>query len=349
MTQFRYPTHPSVRGIFGAGFRLPERACQGVRLDPSKQDLAGVHSQQRGKRLPLAAFPTARQSKRQFRATYMNTKNHPSRTQAQLADIHDLYQESVQAPEADVEFFIETYNKLRHKKPLIMREDFCGTALLSVKWCESDRERTAIGIDLDQPTLDWGHEHNIATATGDMAHRVKLVHANVLDDIDDKADITCALNFSYNIFKTRDELRAYFEAARRGLKKDGMLILDMFGGTETMDELEEERDVDDEDFTYVWDQHKFNPITHDILCYIHFNFPDGSGIRKAFTYDWRLWTIPEITELLQEAGFSKVRVFWEEFVEDEDDEDELEGTGNYFETTEEENQESWVNYIVADY
>ena len=279
----------------------------------------------------------------------MNAKNNQNKTQAQLADIHDLYQESVQAPEADIEFFIETYNKLRHNKPLIMREDFCGTALLSIKWCESDPDRTAIGIDLDQPTLTWGRKHNIESARGSLPDRVRLINANVLDNIDEKADITCALNFSYNIFKTRDELRAYFEAAHRGLKEDGMLVLDIFGGTETMDELEEERDVDDEDFTFVWDQDKFNPITHDMLCYIHFNFPDGSEIRKAFTYDWRLWTIPEISELLKEAGFSKVRVFWEEFVEDEDDDEELEGTGNYYETTEEENQESWVNYIVADY
>lgn len=279
----------------------------------------------------------------------MSAKKDQPGTQAQLADIHDLYQKSVQAPEADIEFFIETYDKLRNKKALVMREDFCGTALLSVKWCESDPERTAIGVDLDQPTLDWGRERNIEAAGGDMATRIKLVNANVLDEFDVKADITCALNFSYNIFKTRDVLRDYFKAAHRGLKEDGMLILDMFGGTETMDELEEERDVDDEDFTYVWDQDKFNPITHDILCYIHFNFPDNSEIRKAFTYDWRLWSIPEVSELLKEAGFSKVRVFWEEFVEDEDDEDELEGTGNYFETADEENQESWVIYIVADY
>ena len=58
--------------------------------------------------------------------------------------------------------------------------------------------------------------------------------------------------------------------------------------------------------------------------------------------------LPEISELLQEAGFRKVRVYWEEFVEDEDDDEELEGTGEYFEQTDVENQESWVNYIVAE-
>jgi hypothetical protein len=270
---------------------------------------------------------------------------------ADTADIHDLYQKAVQAPEADVEFFLTAFSKLRDRKPLIMREDFCGTALLSVEWCKTDPERTAIGIDLDGPTLEWGQRYNIDAAGDDMKRRVTLIEANVLaqDATPVKADITCALNFSYNIFKTRDALRDYFVAAHAGLKDDGMLILDMFGGTETMDELEEDRDVDDEDFTYIWDQAKFNPITHEMLCHIHFKLPDGSKVKKAFTYDWRLWTIPEVSELLIEAGFSKVRVFWEEFVDSDEDDDEMECTGEYEEVTDAENQESWVNYIVADY
>lgn len=281
----------------------------------------------------------------------MSPKHQNAKTLAKTANIHDLYQNAVQAPEADVEFFIDTYKKLRGKQALLMREDFCGTALLSVEWCKTDPARSAIGIDLDKPTLDWGQEHNIDSAGGNMKERVTLIEANVLDTDATplKADITCALNFSYNIFKTRDALREYFIAARNGLKEDGLFIIDMFGGTETMDELEEERDVDDEDFTYIWDQKKFNPITHEMLCHIHFIFPDGSKLKKAFTYDWRLWTMPEVIELMKEAGFSKVRVFWEEFVDSDDDDEEMEGTGDYEEVTEPENQESWVNYIVAEY
>ncbi len=86
-----------------------------------------------------------------------------------------------------------------------------------------------------------------------------------------------------------------------------------------------------------------------MTCYIHFEFDDGSRMDKAFTYEWRLWMIPEVSELLKEAGFSKVHVYWEEFVEDEDDDEEMEGTGIYHDVTEAEQQESWVNYIVAEY
>jgi hypothetical protein len=157
------------------------------------------------------------------------------------------------------------------------------------------------------------------------------------------------MNFSYCIFKTRDALRDYFQVALNGLKDDGILILDLFGGTETIDILEEEREIDeDDDVTYVWDQDYYNPITHEMTCFIHFHFSDGSKINKAFEYNWRLWSIPEIRELLEEAGFSKSRVYWEKYVDSDEDDDELEGTGEYYETEEVENQESWIIYIVAE-
>ncbi len=275
----------------------------------------------------------------------------PTPTLAEQADRFVLYQKAVQSPESDIEFYDQTYRQLRGKKPMVLREDFCGTALLSVEWCKTDPERRAIGVDLCEETLDWGREHNVMFAGADTADRVTLIHGNVLDAPQEKVDVTCAMNFSYCCFKTRDQLRGYFENARRGLKDDGLLVLDLIGGTETMDALEEEREVDDEDFTYIWDQDRFNPITHEMSCFIHFAFEDDSRIDRAFSYDWRVWGIPEIRELLEEAGFSKVRVYWEEFEDsddDDDEEDELEGTGEYYEQTEVENQESWICYIVAE-
>ena len=92
-------------------------------------------------------------------------------------------------------------------------------------------------------------------------------------------------------------------------------------------------------FTYVWDQNSFDPITHDIVNHIHFEFKDGSRIDKAFTYEWRYWTLPEITELLKEAGFSEVHVYWDQAGEDEEE--------KYKRTTRAENQPGWLAYLVA--
>jgi hypothetical protein len=114
---------------------------------------------------------------------------------------------------------------------------------------------------------------------------------------------------------------------------------ELYGGTEAIVEIEETRAV--EDFTFIWNQAEFNPITNETLCHIHFEFKDGSRLDKAFTYDWRLWSIPEVKELLEAAGFASVDVYWEAVDEDGD------GTGEHRLTTREENQEGWLVLIVA--
>ncbi|MDH5178363.1 MAG: class I SAM-dependent methyltransferase [Gammaproteobacteria bacterium] len=271
-----------------------------------------------------------------------------AKTMAEQADRHILYQEAVQDPETEVENFTKFYMDIRGKKPLSMKEDFCGTGYLATEWAKSDPKRSAWGVDYDRETVEWGLKHNVEPAGSDVAERVKLIVDDVRNVTEPKVDITCGLNFSYCIFETRDELREYFAKAREGLKDDGMLILDMFGGTECYDELEEETELEDNDATYIWEHVSFNPINNHVECAIHFEFPDGSRLEKAFTYAWRFWSLIEIRELLQEAGYSKVRVFWEKFEEDEEDDEFMEGTGEYYEATEVENQESWMVYIVAE-
>ena len=64
-------------------------------------------------------------------------------------------------------------------------------------------------------------------------------------------------------------------------------------------------------FTYEWEQACFNPITGEMGCYIHFTFPDRSRMERAFSYTWRLWTLPEIREMLDEAGFPRTTVYWQ--------------------------------------
>lgn len=258
---------------------------------------------------------------------------------AKLADKHDLYQKSVQDPEAEIVFFDKVYRKHRRRRPLSFKEDFCGTAYLSTTWVESHKKRTAIGVDLDQPTLDWGTTRHIEAKKKSVRDRITLVNANVLDVKEPKVDLTCALNFSYCVFKTREDLEQYARVAHEGLKDDGIFFCELFGGTEGITDLVEYRELDG--FTYVWEQAKYNPITNEILCHIHFEFPDGSKMKRAFTYDWRLWTIPEVRECLEAAGFSKTEVWWDPV------EDDAKGDDYYRVTEEEENQEGWLVYIVG--
>ena len=284
--------------------------------------------------------------KRTSKSTGKKTAKKVARpTLAQKADKHQLYQWSVQSPGVDIEFFTEEFTRHRGRKPMRLREDFCGTALMSTEWCKTDPERTALGVDLDGDTLQYGREHNLAPA-GEAAKRVKLAQADVRETRFAKVDLTLAMNFSYCVFKTRDELQAYFAAAHKGLVKDGVLALEVYGGTESMSTLTEERDVR-AGATYIWEQEKFSPISHETLCHISWRFKkDKSVLHRAFTYDWRLWTLPELRELMLAAGFKSVKFYFERVDGDEDDEF-LTGTGEFIEQDEIENQEAFLAYVLA--
>ncbi len=278
----------------------------------------------------------------------MSSEPRKKTTRAEEADRHALYQMAVQCPEAEVEFFEKTFRELRGRDALSLKEDFCGTAYLATEWCKGDPARSAIGVDYDADPLAWGRQHNVEAAGEDVASRVTLIQDDVRNVTEPKVDIVCAFNFSYCLFEKRDELIGYFRKTRESLKDDGLLVLDLFGGTECADVLEEETELEDEGVTYVWEHVSFNPIDNHMACAIHFDFDDGSRLENAFTYEWRLWAIPEVKEMLEEAGYKKVRIYWERYEEGDEDDDEMEGTGEYYETTEVENQESWMIYIVAE-
>ncbi|HEY1774394.1 MAG TPA: class I SAM-dependent methyltransferase [Gammaproteobacteria bacterium] len=230
-------------------------------------------------------------------------------TLAERADRHALYQRAVQDAGWEIDFMAQTYKQLRGRNPQRLREDFCATALFACSWVKSGADREAIGIDLDPEVLAWGREHNVSKLKPAAAKRLTLIEGDVLQARAAPADLICAFNFSYWIFRERALLRRYFESVRAGLARDGIFMLDAYGGYDAFRVQKEREDMGR--FTYIWDQADYNPITGDTTCHIHFAFPDGSRLNKAFSYHWRLWTLPEVQELLAEAGFSRSRVYWQ--------------------------------------
>lgn len=265
--------------------------------------------------------------------------------QAELANKHELYERAVQAPKVDCGFFRSTYKALRGREPLVLREDFCGTGNLCATWLRGGKERRAVGVDLDGPTIEWGKARHFR---GGISERMQFIQGDVCDVHDTKADVTAALNFSFCVFKTREEMLRYFQATKRGLAAGGLLVLEMYGGHEANQEISEEREIGDGEYTYCWEQEWFNPLDHTTRCHISFRFPDKSRLDRAFTYDWRVWTLPELRELLLEAGFRKVRFYWEDMIDDPNDPDEFVSSGRFVEITKVENQDSWLAYVVAE-
>lgn len=262
------------------------------------------------------------------------------RTMAEKADIHELYEEAVQDVEMEVEFLQTTFRELRGRTAHLFREDFCGTASACCQWVRQGPEFRAIGVDIDPEVLDWGRRNRVGRLAPEDQARVQLLESDVMAAETPPVDLIAALNFSYFIFDTREALRAYFKRCFDALKDDGVLFLDMYGGPEAQEETKEKTKY--KNFTYVWHQAEFHPVTHFVRCHIHFKFPDGSKIKKAFTYEWRLWTAPEIRELLLEAGFARATVYWEG--EDEDGE----GNGEFTPTDEGVADLAWIAYVVAE-
>lgn len=262
-----------------------------------------------------------------------------SRLSARSADKYDLYQRAVQAPEDDARFLARLFRRLRGRPARHLREDFCGTALLAATWIARHAQNTAEGFDIDPEPLEWGREHNFAPL-GAAAQRMHFHQADVREKSLQRPDVRVAFNFSYCGLRTRAELLDYFRAARRDVARDGLFVLDVHGGPEIYEEMEEERPVEG-GFTYVWEQGDFHPATGLTKRYISFEFRDGSELHRIFRYDWRLWTLPELKDALEEAGFSQVDSYWE------GEGDDGEGDGNFRKHARGDNCPAWIAYLVA--
>lgn len=260
---------------------------------------------------------------------------------ARTADRHVLYQRSVQAPEADAAFYDRWFRRYAGRPLRVLREDFCGTAVLSCHHVKRHPDNRAIGVDLHWPTLAWGRMHNVKPLLdAEQERRLDLRQQDVLTVRGPKVDAILALNFSYSVFKTRALLGAYVKNCFRTLKPGGVLFMDAWGGPDVLTKQTDR--TDHRTFVYEWEQVGYDPISHEIECAIHFAFPDGTRLRNAFVYDWRLWTLAEMRELMAEAGFRKIEVLWEAT-------DTKTGSGNgvFYRTKRGGMDEAWIAIVVG--
>lgn len=259
---------------------------------------------------------------------------------ARSADKYELYQLAVQSVEPDIAFLRRVYKKEHGVPARHFREDFSGTGLLTAEWIRKGPKFTAEAFDIDPEPIAWGRARHFAEL-GEAAARATLHLKDVREPSDRAPDVRCAQNFSYWVFKTRAEMLDYFRKVRDDLADGGIFVLDAHGGPESIEEREEET-VIDAGFTYVWDQHWFSPVTHEAKMRIHFRFKDGTEMKRAFSYEWRVWSLPELRDVLLDAGFSRVDNYWEGT-----DDDGVSGNGVYRKTRHGTNDPAWVTYLVA--
>ncbi|CBI28342.3 unnamed protein product, partial [Vitis vinifera] len=297
-----------------------------------------------------------------------------------------LYQQSVQSPKGDISYLQKFFLMyVGGRVPLHLQEDFCGTALLSTEWLRSDPRRTAVGLDLDVEALDWCMENNVNKIGADGYSRLSLFHGNVLQPLESKLvksqlsdiirnftledsiadsgtiikrnfglparDIVCAFNYSCCCLHKRGELVLYFKHVLDVLsKKGGIFVMDLYGGTSSECKLRLQRRFPN--FTYYWEQAEFDIIQRKTRISLHFHLQKQQRkLRHAFSYSWRLWSLPEIKDCLEEAGFHSVH-FWIRQMPDTEENRSTEGFGigqdvKYEEVASFQQQDAWNAYIVG--
>lgn len=266
----------------------------------------------------------------------MRSRSRPRRTPKPTPDPHQLYEQAVQHPPTDLAR-IDGAVRRAGGTPRRLREDFSGTALLASAWVGAGPGRTATAVDLDPAVHAWARANRLPEL-GPAAGRLSLVTADVREGPPGPFDAVVALNFSWQVFHTREALRGYLAAARSALAPRGVIVLDVFGGWEAQQVLVERRRLRG-GVTYVWEHESFDPITHRLRCAIHFELPGGRRLGRAFHYDWRLWSVPELSELLGEAGFEEVEVLWDVAPARHEE--------RYLPRASAENQPGWIAYVVG--
>ncbi len=260
---------------------------------------------------------------------------------AETFDRHHLYQQSVQCVEAEIDFVDDIFKEYRSRRATSLREDFCGTANTSCEWVRRRSKNRAIGVDIDPEVLAWGLDNNVSKLRPGARRRIELIQSDVLKVETSPVDCVLSMNFSYWLLATRPLMKRYFRRVRAALADDGLYFLDAYGGYDAFRVLRERTDYDD--YSYIWHQASYNPINGHMTCHIDFRFPDGSRMKRAFSYEWRLWTLPEIREILSESGFSNTTIYWQGT-----DAETGEGDGIFTATEVGEPDAGWIAYIVAE-
>lgn len=220
-------------------------------------------------------------------------------------DKHDLYELCVQSPA----YLVPMLRAIHGGDPVMLGEDFAGTAALSYLWAESSRTARAVAVDLDESALMRRPDNpRVTRIVGDVR--------SAADSGEHACDALFVGNFSIGYLHTRAELVDYLRRARARLNTGGVFVCDTYGGESAFLTGHVHRDhfaPDGRRIRYTWEQRDANALTGMVTDVLHFQV-DRAGmveleIPEAFVYRWRLWSVPELRDAMGEAGFGATEVY----------------------------------------
>mmetsp|Transcript_9276 Transcript_9276/g.17994 ORF Transcript_9276/g.17994 Transcript_9276/m.17994 type:complete len:296 (+) Transcript_9276:24-911(+) len=227
-------------------------------------------------------------------------------------------------PLDDVDFYLVAWGHSAsghppRDPPQLMREDFSGSGMVSCGWVTSAPSRRSWAVDFDAEVHAWGTTHHLPKLTQDQRDRVSLVTCDVMASHENgvpPVDVVVGNNFSWQCWHQDEALEAYLWGVRQGLRPGGMLVLDAFGGTSISHDSYEEisnHDITLEDgrparFSYVYEQMNCQAGGHMTIG-VSFKFTDGSVMKHAFKYAWRVRPVGLVREAMLRVGFKTVCLF----------------------------------------
>lgn len=209
-----------------------------------------------------------------------------------------LYDLCVQNAPAAVRFIDAVRGSRVRGKAITLREDFSGGGGLSLAWVKSSPRRRAIAVDHDAAVLRRLNDEP----------RIRSVVADVRK-CPAKADVIAATNFPLGYFHDRPSLVSYLKLVKKRLNQGGVFVADMYGGPSAFRTTTQRRSLELPDGTpvrYEFEQREADALTGLVTNALHFTVGKGKAalqLRDAFTYHWRLWSLPELADAFKDAGF----------------------------------------------
>jgi SAM-dependent methyltransferase len=239
-------------------------------------------------------------------------------------DKYDCYELCVQG--GGGRWIVPFLRALHGQQPRVLREDFCGTAAVSRRWAadlrRSGLDGRAVGVDIDAEVLARGRAEASRAGAGDA---VELVRGDAVHDPvgpGEGCDVIYVGNFSIGYIHERADLVAYLRRCAQRLRLGaagfggGVLVVDVYDGpgkyalgTLHRTHMGYGREV----VQYAWEHRDADALTGMVDNAVHFRvIVDGelaADLPDAFTYRWRLWSIPELRGAMAEAGFASSAVY----------------------------------------
>lgn len=248
------------------------------------------------------------------------------------SDKFNLYQKSVQNVKIEVEFFRKCYRMIYNKVATKFREDFCSTALLSCEWVRNNVMNIAVGLDIDPEALAWGLENNVNNLNSG-SDRIRLLNHNVLTPYDEKEkfEIICSLNYSHFLLTKRKDLFTYFNNVHKSLDNKGIFILDFYGGSHIYEDHKYQQEKSHHFYQFSGKQ--MNILNNQSLCSLNYKVGKNKFV-PHFKFDFRIYSIIEMKEILEEVGFKKFKLHIKEINEEDEDDyteyEEVDLDGEYY-------------------